>query len=195
MKSILRPLLVSALLLGLTHRVAAASEVYKIDPVHSNLSFTIRHFVSKVKGTFTKVTGTLTLDRDNLENSSADVAIDVASLNTANDARDKHVKSPDFFDVANYATSTFKSTSWKKTGESTYDITGDLTVKGVTKPVVLKATLLGFGDGSKGAKLTGWEATTTLKKSDFGVNGPATLSAVVGDDVTISIEIEADLVK
>jgi polyisoprenoid-binding protein YceI len=88
---------------------------------------------------------------------------------------------------------TFKSTSWKKTGDSTFDVTGDLTIKGVTKEVVLKTTLLGFGPGMRGAQLSGWEATTTVKKSDFGVTGPAMLRTALGEDVAISIAIEADL--
>ena len=117
------------------------------------------------------------------------------SVSTASDARDKHLKSPDFFDAAKFATITFKSKAWKATGESTFDVTGDLTIHGVTKEVVLKVTSLGFGSGMQGAQLSGWEAATTIKKSDFGVTGPAMLSAAVGDDVAITIGIEADLKK
>lgn len=193
MKLSARILLCTTLALGAFTVARAAVETYAIDPVHSSVGFTIRHFVSKVPGAFSKVTGNITVDRENLEKSSVDATIDVGSISTANEKRDNHLKSPDFFDVANFGTATFKSKSWKKTGDDTYDITGDLTLHGVTKEVVLNATLLGFGPGARGAQLTGWEATTMLKKSDFGVKGPAMLSKTLGDDVAITIGIEADL--
>ncbi len=180
----------AGLILGAMNIASAAVETYVIDPVHSSLGFTIRHFVSKVPGTFTKVNGTITVDRDNLEKSSVDVVIDVGSVSTANEKRDNDLKSANFFDVANFATATFKSKSWKKTGEDTFDITGDLTVHGVTKELVLQVTLLGFGPGMKG-QLSGWEGTTKLKKSDFGVKGPPMLSKALGDDVAMHFTVEA----
>jgi polyisoprenoid-binding protein YceI len=180
----------SAVILAAVNFASAAVETYVIDPVHSSVGFSIRHFVSKVPGSFTKVNGTITVDRDNLEKSSVEAVIDVDSVSTANEKRDTHLKSPDFFDVSKFATSTFKSTSWKKTGEDTYDVTGDLTLHGVTKPVVLQMTLLGFGPGQRG-QLSGWEGTTKLKKSDFGVSGPAMLSKALGDEVTLHISVEA----
>lgn len=174
-----------------TIAASAAVETYVIDNVHSSLGFSIRHFVSKVPGTFTTFSGTITVDRENLENSSVDATIEVGSVNTANEKRDNHLKSADFFDVANHGTATFKSKAWTKTGKDTFDVTGDLTLHGVTKEVVLNTTLLGFGEGARGAQLSGWEATTTIKKSDFGVSGPAMLSKTLGDEVTIKINIEA----
>ncbi len=195
MKTSAKLALLAALVLGFVSSTKAAVETYTIDPVHSTLSFSLRHLVSKFTGSFTTVNGTITVDRDNLEKSSVSTVIDIASVNTANEKRDAHVKSPDFFDLAKYTTATFKSTSWKKTGEDSFDITGDLTIKDVTKPVVLKAKLLAFGDGMGGAKLSGWEATTVIKKSDFGLAGPAMLSKALGDDVTINIGIEAGMKK
>lgn len=179
------------LLFGVVQSSSAAVETYAIDPVHSSVGFTIRHFVSRVPGSFSKVTGTITIDRENLEKSSVDVVVDVNSVSTHNDKRDNHLKSPDFFDAAKYGTATFKSKAWKKTGTDTFDITGDLTLHGVTKEVVLNMTLLGFGPGPQGGQLVGWEGTTKLKKSDFGVLGPAMLSKAVGDDVTINLAVEA----
>jgi polyisoprenoid-binding protein YceI len=173
----------------------AAVETYKIDPVHSSVGFTIRHFVSKVPGSFTKFDGTIIVDRDHLEKSSVEATIEVGSVSTANPQRDNHLKSPDFFDAAKFASMTFKSKSWTKTGENSFDVTGDLTIKDVTKEVVLKVKLLGFGPGMQGAMLSGWEAATTLHKADFGVKGPAMLSAALGDDVGVTIGIEADLQK
>jgi len=170
----------------------AATETYQIDPVHSSIGFTIRHMVSKVPGNFAKFSGTITVDRDQLENSSVDASIQIGSVTTGNDKRDAHLKSPDFFDAAQFSTATFKSKSFKKTGDTTYAITGDLSLHGVTKEVVLNANLLGFGDGMQGAKLVGWEATTTITRADFGLQGPAMLSKVIGADAAMTIEVEAD---
>ena len=173
----------------------AATETYAIDPVHSSVGFSIRHFVGKVPGKFTKFSGTITVDRANLEKSSVTAKIEIASIETGDSDRDTHLKSPDFFNAEKYPAMTFASTSWKKTGEDTFDITGDLTIKGIKKRVVLKTTLLGFGPGSQGAQLSGWEATTTVKKADFDLKGPAILGTMLGDDVTITIAVESALKK
>ena len=172
---------------------SAAVETYVIDPVHSSIGFSIRHFVSKVPGSFTKFSGTIVVDRADLEKSSVEATIEVTSVNTANEKRDGHLQSPDFFDTAKFPSATFKSKSWKKTGEDSFDVTGDFTLHGVTKEIVLKTKLLAFGAGMKGAQLSGWEASAVIKKSDFGVNGPAMLGKALGDEVTLNIAIEADL--
>ncbi len=169
----------------------ARAETYTIDPVHSSVGFSLRHLVSKFSSSFTKVNGTVTFDAAAPEASSVEATVEIASISTANEKRDNHVKSPDFFDAAKFPIATFKSKSWKKTGESTYDVTGDLTIKDVTKEVVLKAELLGSGPGMGGATVTGWEATATIKKSEFGLAGPAMLGKVLGDDVALTISIEA----
>jgi polyisoprenoid-binding protein YceI len=172
---------------------AAASlsaETYTIDPVHSSVGFSLRHLVSKFTSSFTKVSGTINYDAAKPEASSVDAVIAIDSVATANEKRDGHLKSADFFDAAKYPTATFKSKSWKKTGENTFDVTGDLTIKDVTKEVVLKTTLVGTGPGMGGATLTGWEATTTLKRSDFGVGG-AMFAAPLGDEVAVTVGIEA----
>lgn len=184
-------LLVAALATALIQTASAAVETYKIDPVHSSVGFSIRHFVSKVPGTFTKFSGTITVDRADLEKSSVEATVEVTSINTANEKRDGHLQSPDFFDTAKFSTASFKSKSWKKTGEDAFDVTGDLTLHGVTKTVVLKTKLLAFGEGMKGAKLSGWEITAVINKSDFGVNGPAMLGKALGDEVTLNIAVEA----
>jgi polyisoprenoid-binding protein YceI len=180
---------------GLASATQAAVETYNIDPVHSSVGFSVRHFLTKVPGRFTQFSGTITVDRDNLENSSVDATIDVGSVNTASDKRDAHLKSPDFFDAAQFTTITFKSKSWKKTGDSMFDVTGDLTLHGVTKEIVLKVDLLGFGPGMMGAQLSGWDASVTLDRNDFGVKGPAMLGKALGSEVGVSISIEADLKK
>jgi polyisoprenoid-binding protein YceI len=184
-----------ALTSGLVCAASAAVETYAIDPVHSSVAFKVRHFLTKVPGSFTTFSGTITVDRDNLENSSVVAKIDVGSVTTGTEKRDTHLKSPDFFDLAKYDSITFSSTAWKKTGDNMFDVTGDLTIHGVTKSVVLKVDLLGFGPGMMGAQLSGWDATTTIDRSDFGVNGPAMLGKALGSEVAISISIEADLKK
>jgi polyisoprenoid-binding protein YceI len=195
MKSTTKIFLLAALSAALVASVRADVETYAIDPVHSSVGFSIRHFFSNVPGSFTKFAGTITVDRANLENSSVQATIDIGSLSTANDMRDKDLKTPNYFDFAKFPSMTFKSKAWKKTGEDTYDVTGDLTIKDVTKEVVLKVKSLGFGPGMRGAMLSGWEATTTLKRTDFGVNGPAMLGKVLGEDVPVTINVEADLKK
>ncbi len=195
MKLLSKTLALTALIAGLASAASAAVETYAIDPVHSSVGFSVRHFFTKVPGTFTKFTGTITVDRDNLEKSSVVAEIDVGSVSTANEKRDGHLKSPDFFDAAKFGSITFTSTSWKKTGDSTFDVAGDLTIHGVTKPVVLKVTSLGFGPGMMGAQLSGWDASVTINRSDFGVNGPAMLGTALGNDVAVSITVEADLKK
>jgi polyisoprenoid-binding protein YceI len=195
MKNLARTVLLSACALGLLASTRAAVETYKIDPVHSSVGFTIRHFFSNVPGLFTTFSGTIVVDRDNLENSTVVATIEVPSIDTRVEQRNTHLKSPDFFDAAKFPAITFKSKSWKKTGEGAFDVVGDLTIKGVTKEVVLKTKSLGFGPGMQGAMLSGWEAATTLHKADFGLKGPAMLGAALGDDVAVTITVEADLQK
>ena len=167
--------------LALTLAARAEVETYNIDPTHSSAGFTLRHVLSNFSSSFTKVTGTITVDRENLEKSNVTASISVTALNTDSEKRDNHIKGPDFFDVAKFPAMTFKSTSWKKTGENTFDVTGDLTIKDVTKPVVLKTTLLGFGAGmGPGSFLSGWAATTTIKKSEFNMVASAPNVAAKG---------------
>jgi polyisoprenoid-binding protein YceI len=195
MKSSTKLFLFAALAAALVASVRADVETYAIDPVHSSVGFSIRHFFSNVPGSFTKFAGTITVDRANLENSSVEATIDIGSLSTANDMRDKDLKTPNYFDFAKFPSMTFKSKAWKKTDDDTFDVTGDLTIRDVTKEVVLKVKSLGFGPGMRGAMLSGWEATATLKRTDFGVNGPAMLGKVLGADVPVTINVEADLKK
>ncbi len=186
----IKRLLALLTVLALAASVHAATETYAIDPVHSSVSFSVRHLVSKFTGGFTKVSGTIQVDRASLENSSVEAAIEVGSVNTANDKRNGHVLSADFLDAAKFPTITFKSKSWKKTGEDTYEVTGDLTLKGVTKETVLHVAVLGFAPGMKpGTTTSGWEITATLNRQNFGVTyGPK----IIGDDVSVTIGVEAN---
>lgn len=171
----------------------AAVETYVPDPAHSSINFSIRHLFTNIPGAFTKFTATITVDRDHLEQSSAEATIEVASVNTGTQKRDTHLQQPEFFDAAKFPTITFKSKSWTKTGETTFDVTGDLTIRGVTKEVVLKVTALGFGPGLQpGTQVSGWEARTKINRHDFGVSA---FKGAVGDDADVTINLEAQLKK
>jgi len=173
---------------------ALAVETYTVDPAHSSVGFTVRHLVSKVPGRFTTFSGTISYDPQKIENSSVDVTIDAASITTDNGMRDKHLKTPDFFAVDQFPTLTFKSTKIEKTGDDTFDLTGDLTLRGVTKSVVLKTESLGATNDPKFGNRIGFDATTKINRKDFGVSWNKTLDnggLVVGEDVQIQIDVEA----
>ncbi|RKT55876.1 YceI family protein [Saccharothrix australiensis] len=165
---------------------------WAIDPVHSDVSFVVRHLgVSKVRGHFDTFEGTIVTAENPLE-STVTAKIATASINTKNAQRDAHVKNEDFLDVENHPELTFTSTGVRAHGEG-YLVDGQLTLRGVTKPVTLELELNGFGDGmAEGSKVAGFSASTEISRKDFGVTGgPA--GAAVGDKITILLEIEATL--
>ena len=180
----------SALALGSLTSVKAAVETYNIDPVHTWVGFTIAHFFTKVPGYFSKVKGTIVVDRDHLENSTVEAVIEVASITTNTKMRDDDLRSTNFFAAAQFPSLTFKSESWKSTGDNTYAVTGMLTMKNIAKEVVLKVTSLGFGPGMKGAAISGWEASLTLDRRDFDI---AADQGLIGNNVDVLINVEADL--
>jgi polyisoprenoid-binding protein YceI len=176
---------------------ARAEDVYKLDPVHSSISFKVRHFFSYVTGDFTKFEGTIQVDPDHPEKSSVSATIDATSINTKNEKRDEDLRGVNFFDVAKYPTITFKSKSVKQTGADSGDIVGDLTMHGVTREITLHVKFLGKGKGMGGKTITGWQVTPDpIKRSDYGLTWNKAIegTAVVGGEVTISIDIEADKV-
>jgi polyisoprenoid-binding protein YceI len=173
----------------------AGASTWDIDPAHSAAQFNVRHMmVSNVKGEFGKMSGSVNLDEKEISHSTAQATIDTTTINTREPNRDKDLKSPNFFDVEKYPTITFKSTSFKKVGPEKYKIAGDLTIHGVTKPVVLdveapEATT----KDPKGNERRGATATTTINRKDFGLtwNKPLETGGVmVGDQVTINIDLE-----
>lgn len=172
---------------------AEMAETYQIDPVHSTVGFKVKHLFSFVNGRFDDLSGTIQLDNEKPENSSVDVTIETKSINTANEKRDGHLRTADFFDVEKHPTITFKSKSVKQTGEKTADVVGDFTLLGVTKEVTLKAELLGKGKGMEGGQITGWRAATSIKRSDHGMTWGKDIEGVplIGDEVEIVIDIEA----
>ena len=184
-------------LVGLLHGSTASSfaDTYKIDPVHSSIRFKVRHFFSYVNGSFQKFEGTIQYDPEQPEKSSVTATIDVASINTQNNDRDSDLRSDHFFDVAKYPTITFKSKSVKQTGADSADIIGDLTMHGVTKEITLHAKFLGKGKGMGGKSISGWQVTPEpIKRSTFGLtwNKAVEGTAVVGEEVMIAIDVEAD---
>ena len=185
-------LILAGLALGSLVSAQAAVETYDIDPVHTWVGFTVGHFFTKVPGFFGKVKGTIVADRDHLEKSTVEAAIEVASITTNTSMRDDDLRSDNFFSAAKFPVMNFKSKAWKKTGGNDYAVTGDLTIKSVTKEVVLKVTALGFGPGMKGAAISGWEVSTTLDRRDFGITAD---QGMIGNSVDVVIHVEADLRK
>jgi polyisoprenoid-binding protein YceI len=172
----------------------AAMETYKIDAVHSSVGFAVRHFTSKVPGRFNRFEGTITLDPKDLSKGSVNVTIDAASIDTANEDRDKHLKSPDFFDVEKHPKMTFQSTRVKPMGPSKAQVEGNLTLRGVTKPVTLDVEILGFGPGFGGGFVGGFEARARINRQDFGVSWNRAIEGaglVLSNDVDIVINVEA----
>jgi polyisoprenoid-binding protein YceI len=168
----------------------AQPSTWTIDKNHSQVNFAIPHMaVSRVRGSISGVTGTVVWDDKDPSKSSVEATIDASTVSTNNDARDKHLKSPDFFNVAQYPTLTFKSTSVSGTaGQLT--VTGDLTLAGVTKSVTLAVDGPTTPVKGQGGKLvTGFSATGTLKRSDF--NFGSKFNAILGDDVKFTIDVEA----
>jgi polyisoprenoid-binding protein YceI len=162
---------------------------YRLDPSHSKITWSVNHLgFSTYAGQFSKVEGELTLDPKSPKAAKLDVTIDVNSLGTLNPALDAHLKSADFLDAAKFPTASFKATGIKLTGKKTADITGDLTLHGVTKPVVVKATFNQAGVAFTDKQYTlGFAGQAVLKRSDFGISAyvPA-----VSDAVTLTIEAE-----
>jgi len=168
---------------------------WTIDPAHTSAQFAVRHLmVSTVRGEFGKVSGTMNLDEQDPTKSAIEATIDTTSLNTRVAKRDEHLKSPDFLDVAKYSTMTFKSKKIEKVGDTKFKVTGDLTLHGVTKEVVLdvEGSPTPIKDPSGNPRIGG-VATTKINRQDFGLQWNRALEAggvVVGDEVSITIDVE-----
>ncbi|MGO8872568.1 MAG: YceI family protein [Acidimicrobiales bacterium] len=169
---------------------------YAIDPAHTELGFAVRHMaVSKVRGRFSEFEGTLELAEDPAD-SKATVTIDAASVDTRDENRDAHLRTNDFFDAGNNPTWTFASTGITTVGPTDFKLTGDLTIRGVTKPVTLDVSLEGVVKDPYGNHRVGFSATTSIDREDFGVSFGAVMDAgglVVAKKVDIQIELEAVL--
>ena len=168
----------------------AQGTTWTIDPAHTQASFQVRHLsVSNVRGSISNVTGTVVWDSQDSSKDSVVAQLDVTTVNTSNDARDKAIKSAEFFNVAKYPTMTFKSTSVQRTGAS-YKVVGDLTLAGVTKEVVLNVDGPASPQkGMRGGRVTGLSASTHIKRTDFNI-GNKYPDAMLSDDITIEIDLE-----
>ena len=184
------PLRSALAVLALAALPAMAQDTYKIDPVHSEVSFKIRHLLAKTSGRFTKFGGNIKVDTADISKSSVEVSIEAASINTDNEKRDAHLKSADFFDVEKFPTITFKSTAVKEVAKGKLEITGDFTLHGVTKRISFPITNAGTQPGMQpGTVVAGFiDGALTINRNDFGIK---TFPGAVGDDVAISLNVEA----
>lgn len=189
------PAFATVVLAAATYPALAQTSTWKIDPAHSQAEFTIRHMaISNVRGRFTNISGTIRFDEKNPANSGVNATIDTTTVDTGVAQRDGHLKSPDFFDVAKFPTMSFASKGISHSGED-YSVAGDLTIHGVTKPVVLHLDAPGKEEiGPENKAHRGFTASTTIHRQDFGLVWNGTLKSgdsVLGDDVKITLDIEA----
>ncbi len=167
---------------------------WQIDPTHSNVEFAVRHLmISTVRGRFGAVTGTVNIDDKDPRKFNVDVEIDVGSIDTRQEQRDAHLRSADFFDVANHPKMTFRSNRADGDLQRQFKLIGDLTIRGVTRPVTMSVTNEGSGKDPWGNDRLGFSATAKIDRSEFGLTWNQALEAggvMVGDEVKISLDIE-----
>ncbi len=167
---------------------------WNIDTVHSNVDFIVRHMmVTNVRGTFDEVSGTIEFDPENPAATTVDVSVNVASVNTGAADRDNHLRSADFFEVEKFPAMTFKSTGVEITSDTTATMTGDLTIRDVTRPVTLQVEYLGTGSSPFGDVRAGFEATGKINREDFGLTWNQALEAggvLVGQDVKLQLAVQ-----
>ncbi|MCO5183318.1 MAG: YceI family protein [Anaerolineae bacterium] len=167
---------------------------WQIDFSHSQIQFSVRHMmISKVRGTFEQFNGSINYDEVNPTNTTVDIAVDITSINTRDEQRDAHLRSADFFDAENFPMMTFKSTRVEQVNKHNGRLYGDLTIRGVTKPVVLEVTYEGQAQSPWGTTSAGFSATGKINRKEWNMQWNAALETggvLVGDDVTISIELE-----
>ena len=190
----MRKLFIVTLALAATSAFAAE---YKVDPGHSRVGFEIKHLFSKVPGKFNEFEGTVSFDEKKVAASKVDFTIKTASIDTDNEKRDGHLKGADFFDAEKNATITFKSTKVTGSGKK-FKLAGDMTLHGVTKPVVFDVEHLGTDKDPWGTTKAGFTAKSKIKRKDFGIVWNKTLDSgnlLLGDDVELNLAIEADLQK
>jgi polyisoprenoid-binding protein YceI len=166
------------------------ADAYQLDPVHSFALFKVQHLQAGYTwGTFAGPTGTIAYDPADPTKTTFDVSIETKTIDTRNKMRDKDLKGPDFLDVEQFPTMTFKSTAVEKSGDTTLKVTGDLTIHGVTKSITVDMDITGTGTGMKGETRQGFETTFTINRTDFGVTKDP--SPIIGNDVTITVAIES----
>jgi polyisoprenoid-binding protein YceI len=178
-----------------TTDLSALTGNYTLDASHTRIGFVARHaMVTKVRGAFNEFEGSAYLDGDNPANSSAKVTIKAASIDTRNGQRDEHLRSNDFLAMEQYPEITFVSTSARQTGDDTFELTGDLTIKGVTNPVTIPFTYEGAATDPFGNVRVGFEGAVTINRKDYGVTWNAALETggvLVSEKITLEFEVSA----
>ena len=186
--------ILAGLAAALSLPASAGTTTYQIDPRHSSAGFGVTHLmISTVRGEFHGVTGTVVIDDSDVSKSTVSVTIDATTVDTREPDRDKHLKSEAFFDVSKFPTITFQSTKIERNNDGSLKITGDLTIRGVTREIELDVTLQGRGMDPWGNERAGFEAKGKINRTDFGLTWNQALEAggvVVGEDVKLSIDVE-----
>ncbi|MEO0453398.1 MAG: YceI family protein [Verrucomicrobiota bacterium] len=189
MKNITATLLAALVLGAGFSQSLQAAETYSIDATHSSVNFKIKHLgISWVNGSFKDYEGTVTFDPETPANSKISVSVDVTSVYTGSEDRDAHIQDDEYFNSAEWEKMTFESKKVEKTGDDTYKVTGDFTLRDVTKEITIEVTDLGGATGRQGEKRRGGETSFIIKRSDYGMEGGAPL---VGDEVHISLAFSA----
>jgi polyisoprenoid-binding protein YceI len=179
-----------ATLLALAGITSAQADNYKIDPAHSTILFKVGPYmgIGNIYGRFDTFSGNFVFDANNPAQDSVNVEINADSIDSNSAARDKDLKGPDFLNAKQFPTATFKSTAVKKVDDKDYEVTGDFTLRGITKPITLVVQVIGTGPGPKGETRIGTESTVTLKRSDFDVKA---MLPAIPDNVQLKIAVEA----
>lgn len=179
----------------MTSTLTDVTGTYTLDVAHSRIGFSARHaMVTKVRGQFNDFAGTIVLDGANPQNSTAELTIQVASVDTRNEQRDGHLRTNDFFDAPTYPEITFKSTAVEKLDDENYRVTGDLTIKNVTKSITVDWEFAGLATDPYGNVRAGFEGKATLNRSDFGISFNAALETggvLVSEKVNLEFEVSA----
>lgn len=189
MKTVMKALVASMLLWGISAAMPASAQTYQIDPVHSSLLFRVKHMdTAYVYGMFTSMKGTVVVDEANPARSSINIEVDANSVYTHNEQRDNHLRGPDFFNTRQFPTITFKSTQVRRINANTVQVRGDLTIRGVTRPITASVTLTGKGKNPQGKDIIGFETTFTIRRSEFGIRYGL---PGLGNEVQVTLSIEA----
>jgi polyisoprenoid-binding protein YceI len=176
----------------------ALAETWVVDKAHSDATFQVRHMMSRVRGSFTDFTGTITADPTRPEAASVEFTVKAASIDTANDNRDKHLRSADFFEAEKFPEITFKSSRVRATAKDQYEVTGTLTMRGVSKEVTIPVSFLGFGKDPYGNEKAGFAIDFILNRKDYGIVWNKALDSgglLLGDLIQVSINLETSKQK
>jgi polyisoprenoid-binding protein YceI len=178
-----------AMLVGSMQSIQAQAVTYRIDPVHSFIIFRVKHLnTGFAYGRFNTFSGTFVVDERNPANSSIELEIDANSVDTGNSQRDDHLRNPDFFNARQFPKITFKSTRVRKLNDTTVEVQGNLTMRGVTRPITARVTFTGKGRNQRGQEIIGFETTFTIRRSQFNINYG--LNGGLDDEVRVTFAVE-----